>query len=93
MRLWLLNEITVKNTDFSTFPTARTIFNEAKAKMLPSGVVVSEAAARVPLQDLLNHTAARYGWRLIIYVISLPTNKKRKFEICPNGLTRNPNFL
>jgi hypothetical protein len=63
LRLWLLTELTVRNSDLSRIPTARSIFAIAHDVMVPggkAGVVMSETSASVPLQLLLDHTAQRW---------------------------------
>ena len=53
---WLLDELTVKNTDLTKIPPMSRIFREAEASMVPDGMKVTEELASVGLQELLNHT-------------------------------------
>lgn len=59
LRWWLLTELTIRKTDLTRIPTAKTIFRIAKELMVPEGVKVTEMAASVPLQSLLDHTVKR----------------------------------
>ena len=56
LRWWLLDELTVKNTDLTKIPPMSRIFREAEASMVPDGMKVTEELASVGLQELLNHT-------------------------------------
>ena len=58
-RWWILNEICVKKTDFSTIPHMSKVFREAEENMLPKGMVAEEEAASIPLQNLLDHSIYR----------------------------------
>ena len=55
LRWWLLDELTVKNTDLTKIPPMSRIFREAEASMVPDGMKVTEELASVGLQELLNH--------------------------------------
>lgn len=59
LRWWILTELTIRETDLTRIPTAKTIFRTAKEVMVPEGVRVTETAASVPLQSLLDHTVKR----------------------------------
>ena len=64
LRWWILTEVTVRKTDLSRIPTAETIFRIAHEVMVPggkTGIRVTDTAASIPLQSLLNHTVTRYG--------------------------------
>ena len=56
LQWWLLDELTVKNTDLTKIPPMSRIFREAEASMVPDGMKVTEELASVGLQELLNHT-------------------------------------
>ena len=56
LRWWLLDELTVKNTDLTKIPPMSRIFREAEASMVPDGMKVTKELASVSLQELLNHT-------------------------------------
>ena len=56
LRWWLLDELTVKNTDLTKIPPMSRIFREAEASMVPDGMKGTEDLASVGLQELLNHT-------------------------------------
>ena len=56
LRWWLLDKLTVKNTDLTKIPSMSRIFREAEASMVPDGMKVTEELAIVSLQELLNHT-------------------------------------
>ena len=64
LRWWILTEVTVRKSDLSRIPTAETIFRIAHEVMVPggkTGIKVTDTAASIPLQSLLNHTVTRYG--------------------------------
>ena len=58
MRFWLMDELR-KGTDLSTIPTAKKIMATGYAAALPEMPPMGDLAAYVPLQSLLNKTAAR----------------------------------
>ena len=59
LRWWLLDELTVKNTDLTKIPPMSRIFREAEASMVPDGMKVTEELASLGLQELLNYTILR----------------------------------
>ena len=51
LRWWLLDELTVKNTDLTKIPPMSRIFREAEASMVPDGMKVTEELASVGLES------------------------------------------